>query len=1400
MATTPVVCVPMKIDAFVLNPSLCNELPKSTIAPITQPNYTFLRLEPEYDYLQPDILPHVDLHAAGKVSTNSRLTDLGTGHTRDNRIGVYLHWILPRVYRSGTATTGTDAEGKPVSHEAEDMRRAASGYPQGGSVDPDKQAVVYRSAPNRWLIIRRLHMDTVLPPEAKARVSPFHAFLVESDRLMNIDDLGSGVDLEVDVSPFIQGSLDDLEGQAEIFIGYKVDDALKPTPWKEDKLPKRVPVSVLNSSNQLFPDYVPHNGNVFSMVDDFTYAPDANHPQAPRKKLSSATASYQVFGWHSDANIADDPFHIVVDPTLPAASITHATRMKGCKFRFDSTVKENPDVTDWLNQPDSTRVICHGSMYGVKFSSTDFRGESPKVKIPADDLADSFSKNVPVTIGTSPLDTVLSFMRANVDTATESNEKRTLDDIKALQSILLKGEESADGQYEAQDMLSAHNFAPAKDSGYHWQLVGENSQGRPTEPTGEQLTSLNRLNVYQEALDLTLRDLRLERWKLWAMWWEYHTVLPSIDPHVIQALKAKHQKQADAVQGLIDSAFGKPGGPVGLQKQIDDMASQLPCQKCSRDRFFTLRDPTLLVSGISSPWPADFLDDLVIRTHPQVAAPDTMPSDAVGDWKSYAPFVKAVRDAAILPTAPMQEAVERLMLEFFQLHPSDPGESSSPSVPSGKVAPLYNDHADGKKGPRDQWLDTQPWFPLFLEWEAHYYHIPMENWRFENVPALDVGATRTRYGIVPDKRLSDPAVYDARNMRVVSGRVLILPQPSFSLKALIKQVLLSTPPSVLKQAIPDDKERNGLPDAVDGLQFMSAPLDGFRTHLLTQAEGTHVKPGRRVPGQQIVALPGAISDGMFTSTAVALMDTETGTTPYAGQVTFLDQTHSPMKPVTHGQFMFTKLNVIDKFGQAVSAIDPRSSVAPPAFSPVLSEYYQPQLWKTTTEANVIFPSETRTDCQFAQMPPSINQDARLNTAFLIRDEPTAAVPDPPFRPAAEWESPIWGWLVFNYVEEGVQIFLPDGTFYREVRVGGVNGATALPKWAPFDQPSSVGSTSQLNSFAESLRNASTLHDFLASIGSGLDAVPEAPTDYAQYMAAITGKPLALVNIGVSLELATDPLENQATTNTTPPEKELLAYQFSVKLGDADRVYDGLVGFYDAAGNTFNSHDETWSGPAPGFEADFSTLYTYFPSGPSTARIDDATTPRWLTLSPYKLPNTLDPAAMHGQRMGAMKVVTAITDPFTAIHAYSGILPIASLQLPPWSVQLALQRMTTFFSLGPLVITSPSLHDSYRTARKLDQSAPPVPQSQIPAGSHGTAPPGTGIPIPAIQSADWRWLQPFFVDDRAGDDGHGKGKRETEWNGVGIEALDGKARLEGGPYTAVEGYLQMMKAMNIDGKK
>src|SRR2546421_11544856 len=97
------VCVPIGLDAFSLSPECCSQSSTVLIAPLTQPSYIGLRLDSSL--IQHDVVNQVDLHNTTPAAANPRIANIGSPDAalKKNRLGVYLHWSLPRLYRTCTA-------------------------------------------------------------------------------------------------------------------------------------------------------------------------------------------------------------------------------------------------------------------------------------------------------------------------------------------------------------------------------------------------------------------------------------------------------------------------------------------------------------------------------------------------------------------------------------------------------------------------------------------------------------------------------------------------------------------------------------------------------------------------------------------------------------------------------------------------------------------------------------------------------------------------------------------------------------------------------------------------------------------------------------------------------------------------------------------------------------------------------------------------------------------------------------------------------------------------------------------------------------------------------------------------------------------------------------------------
>ncbi len=95
----------MKVDAYILNPSVIAET--YFVAPNTRPSYDSLLPGPRN--LRHDFVPPVDLRNAFPWQHNSRIADPLSRKVIESRLGIYLHWCVPKIFRTGKADAGGPA-------------------------------------------------------------------------------------------------------------------------------------------------------------------------------------------------------------------------------------------------------------------------------------------------------------------------------------------------------------------------------------------------------------------------------------------------------------------------------------------------------------------------------------------------------------------------------------------------------------------------------------------------------------------------------------------------------------------------------------------------------------------------------------------------------------------------------------------------------------------------------------------------------------------------------------------------------------------------------------------------------------------------------------------------------------------------------------------------------------------------------------------------------------------------------------------------------------------------------------------------------------------------------------------------------------------------------------------
>ena len=1341
--------VPMTLDAFVFNEKVCDASSiQAKIAPITQPNYTFLRL---HEHLaQNDVLDHVDLHSSTPPIRNPRFADIGKGLVRKNRLGVYVHWSVPRPLRSGTTSTPSEETSPPKIGTDDDPEGAGPNAPR------------YHHFPNRWLVIRTLDPEATKP---KNVVEPVRSWVIESDKIQNIDSIPESTDLQVDFTPFITSFIQkgnsankiSVDQQAEIFIGQCVDAS----KWEEFINPNepRVGLSAASSSNPLFMDFQYHNGNVLSMLDTFTYEQDGEH-----KSLTSAKANYYVIGWRDgedkDILSGDKSLKLSMDPK--AAS--REKRIQDLGMVIDKTVPaaDKTLIDNWLKDDAPGRSMCHGALYDVEWDL-----ESRPQKVPADDYGLTLAGDRSIAVGTTPMNSILAYL-AGTDPNPEIE-----DSIYQLQGLLRAEDDSIDAYMAATDEVQCINYAHF-DGGIQFAIPGATG-GKPSTQDDQDNWAI--INSAQKLKDATLRRMQQLRWEIFSWWWKYISDVDNVDKGRTSWYKSKTQVPKDELKLLkefldrLDLIIGQPRAPIKSAVMED---------------FHQREDPTLLLTGCESAWPKDFDKALKVRLNNQL----------VGDLERDAPGGSNLH---CLPKD-LQESGKNLLNEFLEL--ATKSNSAEPK-PQDAILPLYHDgktpgeDVSADNPWRDRWGSSQPWFPLYLEWDAEYTHIPADAW------SLVERSSRWRSHIAP--KLSYVLKQDIRNpkiedIRSASGRSLLLPQPSFSLKVHLERLFSTVPEPQLEKALSKER-RTRLLANVDKLGFLSVPLDGLTEHLTTLYKGSHVKPLVRPPGSAPVVLDEAAALGSeigLSDADMRMIGQESDPTPYGSLASLVGVKTNAFKPVTHGQLRFTKLNIVDKFGQVVHAIDPIAELPGSIHPHVSEEYAIDAVPSLPDEPNVVDPDPNRStldEPEFIQLPPSINQPTRINGHFVVhgpgKDRRSY------WRPISDWDNPIWGWVVVNYANLGLQFFLQDGTFYREVQM--TSGTASDVKWLPFEpKRAAVPSMKQLDwLITELTKNKTYLKAFMDMIMTALSNTTPAPTAFAQFMNALVGKPLALANMGWSLELNTKSKTNESTikeqTNAILEwgllEDGQHRYEFPIKFGDKARNYDGLVGYFntprDSEGNT------TPSDPANENDLVLNKIYTYFHEkapldGQPLTEINGKSYPKlhcfWKNPKDYaeseerSIENIV--AKHEIDRNGELQVFGAVFDPFSPITGFSSILPIRTLKLPTWTWESALKKMTTFFHAGPLLFT-----DNVPDFDKSKELSQDNYMEKFTANGK--------IAIPSMNIADWAWLQPYDLNTKQGD-----------MSFVGMEVggeVDQRPRWTKGPMTAVEGFMQLRVPLEPEEK-
>lgn len=355
---------------------------------------------------------------------------------------------------------------------------------------------------------------------------------------------------------------------------------------------------------------------------------------------------------------------------------------------------------------------------------------------------------------------------------------------------------------------------------------------------------------------------------------------------------------------------------------------------------------------------------------------------------------------------------------------------------------------------------------------------------------------------------------------------------------------------------------------------------------------------------------------------------------------------------------------------------------------------------------------------FIQLPPALLQPAQLDFNLISAVDDTVVFG--PLNPTAD---PICGWVLPNHLDHSIMAYDASGVSLGEMSLD-ITGSDALAIcWMP--SPGSPYAT--LTEIAASIphfgnflltlsqQTTDTFTAFMAAIDDTLWTTAPMGTSFDQSLAVLMGRPLAMVRANLQFLLDGPAVTDPSWQFTFEPAANTLAtYKFPIELGNIAQLKDGLIGYFveDAYG-TFNVVTE--SGAAES---------TY--------------------LNPIGVDNNYIYLPFDGT---SSTFVSMLVDPYAAVHATTGILPVTSVSLPPEFTVNAIAAMNVTFRMDGILTDQQINADGTTTIL---------------------------LPVPNEKTGVWQWVE----------------NDEGTWTSYTTGPNDTSARLSDVPPVLRRGFLQL----------
>jgi hypothetical protein len=546
---------------------------------------------------------------------------------------------------------------------------------------------------------------------------------------------------------------------------------------------------------------------------------------------------------------------------------------------------------------------------------------------------------------------------------------------------------------------------------------------------------------------------------------------------------------------------------------------------------------------------------------------------------------------------------------------------------------------------------TQPWSPLFIDWEIEWHPSPLgagglaSDWQLSG---LDYQWTGTD---IPQK----PAV-------IYQGRTSVDPLASQNIAQQLENFVSSDPDfDLLPTSIRQDL--NQIKTYIQNFDFITQSFGGITEQWLTHLNAASMPVPSNLFGSGInPSIPQIVQNAQGIQPVVQ--------TPAGGP--------PPYFPIRAGHFRITNLWVVDAYGQVLSP-------------------------KHTGDTCVHFSAnsslQTPKFADYVQVPPRFNQSTRLNFTMIDANDDSLT------SNSADATSPICGWVMSNHLDDSLMVFDGAGNNLGSVIViDRDEGQTGLRWDAAPGSSQPLGAAPDIeNTHLAGFINALLLagangSDAMRELLDVLDAASWKPQTLGQApsaqgnLAVLAGRPYAVVRSRLDMELFGDPLlavnQDISLTGSSYPPAAPPAFTttaFSMQVGDEDFATNSAVGYF--IGDDYGTFHSVTANPSS-----TSTLRRQLAAGESASRAlaqlgSPAAAPA--AAGTYVVPGqplSLAPNQKSGETLAPSEIyLTILVDPAGRIPVVSGGFPVLFGDLPPGPVATALDQMNISFRVGPLLL-------------------------------------------------------------------------------------------------------------------